>query len=173
MSTRKLVTIIIGAAGLIVAAVIAWILISPLFIDEVVDEEFPIPTSQELADMPVEKKAEIRDDVMAAAAKMPPKESVEPMPEQAAQSAVLVQGQFRDADSHHKGSGSASLYRLADGQHVLRLEGFEVTNGPDLRVILSSHPNPANGDEVHQGFVDLRALNSPLIKSAPSDSLVP
>ena len=71
MSTRKLVTIIIGAAGLIVAAVIAWILISPLFIDEVVDEEFPIPTSQELADMPVEKKAEIRDDVMAAAAKMP------------------------------------------------------------------------------------------------------
>ena len=80
------------------------------------------------------------------------------MPEQAVQSAVLVQGQFRDADSLHKGSGSASLYRLADGQHVLRLEGFEVTNGPDLRVILSSHPNPANGDEVHQGFVDLGAL---------------
>lgn len=161
MPIRKSTLIVIGSTGLIVAAAIAWILISPLFIDEIVEEAFPIPAPRVLAEMSPEKKAEIRDDIMAAASKMPPKEMVEPMPDQTAQTAqptAVVQGRFRDADSLHKGSGDASLLRLGDGKHLLRLYKFRVTNGPDLRVILSSHQNPTNSDEAHQGFVDLGAL---------------
>ena len=161
MLTRKKFFIVTGSAGLIIVAAIAWILVSPLFIDEIVEEAFPIPTPRVLAEMSAENKAAIRDDVMAAASKMPPKEMVEPMPDQTAQTAqtaAVVQGQFRDADSRHKGSGDASLLRLGDSKHLLRLDKFRVTNGPDLRVILSSHQNPTNSDEAHQGFVDLGAL---------------
>ena len=49
----------------------------------------------------------------------------------------LKAGQFQDIDSFHKGSGDATIYRGPDGSHLLRLENFEVTNGPDLHVILS------------------------------------
>ena len=87
MPIRKSTLIVIGSTVLIVAAAIAWILISPLFIDEIVEEAFPIPAPRVLAEMSPEKKAEIRDDIMAAASKMPPKEMVEPMPDQTAQTA--------------------------------------------------------------------------------------
>lgn len=50
---------------------------------------------------------------------------------------VLVRsGQFVDAVE--TGNGAASLYRLADGTHLLRLENFRVDFGPDLRVQLTS-----------------------------------
>jgi hypothetical protein len=45
---------------------------------------------------------------------------------------ALSSGQFEDFDSFHNGSGTATVYELEDGSLVLRLEDFEVTNGPDL-----------------------------------------
>lgn len=36
----------------------------------------------------------------------------------------LKSGQFRDQDRFHKGSGTATIYRLADGSQLLRLEDF-------------------------------------------------
>ena len=68
-------------------------------------------------------------------------------------------GAFRDGDSSHKGSGQAVIHRLADGSHLLRLENFKSTNGPDLRVYLASHPDPRKSSDVKgKGFVDLSAL---------------
>ena len=63
----------------------------------------------------------------------------------------VAAGHFRDADSFHKGSGSATIYRLPDGAHVLRLEDFTVTNGPDLRVLLAQAKDPQSRDELHSG----------------------
>ena len=83
------------------------------------------------------------------------------MPEMMAPSGptVLKRGMFRDADSFHKGEGSATLYELPDGSHVLRFEDFRVTNGPDLRVILASHPDPMSRGNVHSGeYVELGKL---------------
>ena len=72
---------------------------------------------------------------------------------------AVKQGMFRDADSFHKGEGSATLYTLPDGSNVLRLEDFRVTNGPDLRVILASHPDPMSRGNVHSGeYVELGKL---------------
>ena len=85
----------------------------------------------------------------------------EMMPEMMAPAGPVAvkQGMFRDADSFHKGEGSATLYTLPDGSNVLRLEDFRVTNGPDLRVILASHPDPMSRGNVHSGeYVELGKL---------------
>jgi len=47
---------------------------------------------------------------------------------------VLAKGEFHKADK--TGSGTATLYQLADGKRVLRLTDFAVENGPDLHVRL-------------------------------------
>ena len=68
-------------------------------------------------------------------------------------------GTFRDADDFHKGSGRATIYRLADGTHLLRLEDFRVTNGPALHVLLSIHPDPSTRADLNsQSYVDLGDL---------------
>lgn len=69
----------------------------------------------------------------------------------------LARGAFVDADSFHKGSGTALI--VQDGaQRVLRFEDFQVTNGPDLYVYLAKHPQPRSRQEVAQGYVSLGKL---------------
>ena len=84
-----------------------------------------------------------------------------PEPTATAEATVLLlkSGSFRDADSFHKGSGTATIFRGPDGTLVLRLEDFGVTNGPDLHVYLSPHPDPQNPSQVKTaGYVDLGEL---------------
>ena len=47
---------------------------------------------------------------------------------------VLAKGAIHNADK--TGSGTATIYQLADGKRVLRLTNFSVENGPDLHVRL-------------------------------------
>jgi len=47
---------------------------------------------------------------------------------------VLAKGEIHNADK--TGSGTATIYQLADGKRVLRLTDFAVDNGPDLHVRL-------------------------------------
>ena len=80
-------------------------------------------------------------------------------PEAPAQPVKLKSGQFRDQDRFHKGSGAATIYRLADGSRLLRLEDFQVTNGPDLRVILTRAQDPEQAGEVTgPGHLELSKL---------------
>lgn len=60
---------------------------------------------------------------------------------------TVAQGSFVDADRAHRGTGTALLLANPGGA-LLRFEGFEVTNGPDLKVWLSSHPNPTTARDV-------------------------
>lgn len=72
---------------------------------------------------------------------------------------AVAQGSFKDADAFHRGSGTATIYRTEGGAHLLRLENLAVTNGPALRVILSTHPDPERSEQVKQeGYVDLGDL---------------
>ena len=153
-----------GAIAVVIVAAVAWVLVSPLFIDEVVEEAFPgVPTPAALAVMPPERKAEIADAVLTAARGMPDHpmdESMDDMPAAVpAGPELLRRGQFHDADSIHRGSGDAKLFRLTGSASVLRLENLNVTNGPDLRVYLVRHPDPTkSGDIKDSEFVDLGTL---------------
>lgn len=85
------------------------------------------------------------------------------MPDDAASSAepvALLSGMFQDADSFHRGSGTATVYQLGDGgQRVLRLDDFRVTNGPDLRVLLANFPTPTERQHLElAGYVELAPL---------------
>ena len=40
---------------------------------------------------------------------------------------------------------------MPDGSHLLRLEDFDVTNGPDLRVLLAEAGDPMTRDELQAG----------------------
>ena len=56
---------------------------------------------------------------MATMAKMD-SPAEEAMPDEMAESAAVKTGQFRDADRFHRGSGTATIYSLPDGSHVLQ-----------------------------------------------------
>ena len=152
--------LILLAAALVFAA--GWFFVSPLFIDEQVDE----PLSFVLADgtfdidkvmaMPEAERLGMKEEIMDAAAAMPDHPSEEAMPDAPR---VVASGEFMDADAVHKGRGTASVYALPDGNSVVRFEDFRTTNGPALVVYLANHPSPTTADEVTDGgFVNLGKL---------------
>ena len=148
---------LIGAAVIVViaGAAFAWWLLSPLFLNTTVEEEFPFSAT---ADMPVGMTQTEAEDIMQGMAKVD-MEEMEEMPDEMAQAVALASGMFRDADSFHKGSGTATIYRLPDGSGALRFENLNVTNGPDLRVLLSTHPDPQNKAELNEaGYIHIEKL---------------
>ncbi len=124
--------------GFVAGLAAAWYLISPLFITNEVDDAFPMAATAQVPDDMT--RAEVEAE-MVKAADSPSVEATDAMP--AETPTVLATGTFMDADNFHKGSGTATLYTLADGSNVVRLEDFEVTNGPDLHVLLSTSDDPA------------------------------
>ena len=158
------------AIGILAAAAVlgGWWLLSPLVLDRFVNEAAP---GQELTDAERDLLQRIesltpeqlqrmpekqRDDTMRAFTtlqeKLPAVRMNEAPPKE--QAAVLAQGSFIDGDTLHRGSGEASVLRLADGALVLRLSDFMVTNGPALHVYLTADED--GGTE--RGFVDLGPL---------------
>lgn len=129
-----------------------WFFVSPLFIDQAVDESFDFTLEDGSVDldmvmsMPAGKRQAMQDEIMQAAAAAPDQSADEPMPPSGPR--VLARGQFADADAVHKGTGQATLYELPDGSHVVRFEDFRTTNGPALVVYLSAHPAPAKAADV-------------------------
>jgi hypothetical protein len=74
-----------------------------------------------------------------------------------AQPATLYAGRFHSGT--HKTLGNATIYRLPNGNRVLRLSEFETSNGPDLHLYLVAAPDATDNDSVKKaGFVTLGAL---------------
>ena len=154
------------AAGILAipAIALAWWLTAPLFQDDVVDEDFPRAAAAEIPDdmTPEEVEKEMEDaEAVTVEADEPMPDVVEASNEtsEPAGPVVVLSGEVVGADEFHQGTGTATIYQLEDGSHVLRLEDFEVTNGPDLHVILSPVANPTTREEVSaEGYVDLGEL---------------
>ena len=149
----------ITLVGLIAAAIplllLAGWLIRPLFVDTVVDEAFPLGADATVPEELTEDEATV---MMSAASKLEI-EVEESMTEEMSAATVLKTGAFVDGDAFHKGEGTATIYQLDDGSHVLRFEGFRVTNGPALFVLVSPHPNPqGRGDVSDAGYTELARL---------------
>lgn len=146
------------AGGIILIPVLglAWWLLSPLIINQTVAEDFPraanavIPPDMTMAEV---------ETAMAAMESADQPMLTEAMPAAGPIAIAIAAGNFRDADSFHRGRGTATIYRNADGSHILRFEDFRVTNGPDLRVLLAQAPDPQSRQELHAAdYVHLAML---------------
>ena len=152
---KRYLLLLAGVIILIPVLGLAWWLLSPLFISQTVDEEFPRAANAVIPDDMT--MAAVAAEMAAMATTDRPMTTPEPMP--AAGPVAIAAGNFRDADSFHRGSGSATIYRNADGSHILRFEDFRVTNGPDLRVLLAQSPDPQSRRELRDGgYVHLAML---------------
>lgn len=140
--TKKRLLIIAGIVAVPVLA-LAWWLGSPLFLDDEVNETFPTPVAAPASTTTTTSPGEVQMTTVAP--------SEEP-PSAPSQPVALLAGNFVDADESHMGTGTATIYELEDGSRVLRLEAFEVTNGPDLHVLL------VPGDGSMDGAVNLGSL---------------
>ncbi|HLE13971.1 MAG TPA: DM13 domain-containing protein [Anaerolineales bacterium] len=116
---------------------------------EQLEEEFmtALPPAETIAGMPAPERQVLQDEAMKIATHMPEKVMQEHMPTAAittsvAEPVLQLRGEFYGADDFHRGSGMALIYQLADGGYLLRLEDFEVINGPDLHVILAEDDRP-------------------------------
>ncbi len=162
--------IIFAGVGIVIAAIVlfvAWWLLSPLFIDRTVEEEFPFAFN---ATVPTDMTRGEVEKVMATMAKIKTEDVQDSMGDlmmkatgsdssNVSQLTILKTGSFLDADSVHKGSGMATIYQGPDGSRVLRLEDFDSTNGPDLYVMLSPTANPQSREELSSpGYVNLGKL---------------
>lgn len=174
---RKRLLMGITVLVVVIATPIGWYLLSPLFITREVDESFPVAQAALVAQDSMAAQATVTMQAPASDAAMSqteePNESMATsadamMPDMASPTAsvesmttvepkVLRTGQFHAVA--HEGSGSATIYELPDGKRVLRLENFEVLNGPDLYVYVSAAPD-ANDEAAitDAGFVSLGAL---------------
>jgi hypothetical protein len=167
---HRKIAAIVGTPALVVVIIGGYYLGSPFFTSQTVDEELPFAFD---ATIPANMTSSEVMAVMGGMGKVT-QEVNEAMPEsmlpriasgvvnnQTMQRSpvVLKTGDFRDADNFHMGSGNATIYRGPGGSLLLRLENFKVTNGPDLHVLLTSHPNPTSrGDIKGAGYVDLGKL---------------
>lgn len=151
---KRNILIIAGGVILIPVLGVAWWLLSPLFISQTVDEAFPLAAR---AVIPPEMTIAQAEAQMTAAAAGNDPPMAETMP--AGGPVAIAAGQFRDVDSFHRGQGTATIYRNADGSHLLRFEDFRVTNGPDLRVLLAAAADPQSRQELQDGgYVELAEL---------------
>jgi hypothetical protein len=144
----------------------------PLLIRETVQEIFPglaadlqdafaaLPNDQQAAYRAMledEEQGPIMTLEMVRAALLPPaplSEEEQAMPEMEAAVAAL-EGEFIEIDVIHRAQGTATIYQMPDNRKILRLQDFSVTNGPDLRVVLSASAAPKTQEEVELNDIDL------------------
>ena len=156
MKRRKFIILIL----VLIALPIGYYLISPLFIDREVSETFPTSSvAGNIMDDP-----EIRTQAtqqMEIAMDSLPLEIEDPMPEDMQAMQILLRGSLYDL-AHH-GTGTATIYHLADGSRFLRFEDFDVLNGPDLHVYLAvQDPVPNTVGVELAGAIDLGKLKGNL-----------
>ncbi|MEK6977953.1 MAG: DM13 domain-containing protein [Candidatus Hydrothermarchaeota archaeon] len=115
--------------GLVIAAVVAWYLISPVFRVVEVHEESPL-IKDAMETMDAATKVEFEKAVEAARENVMVMTDTMPVPAR-----VVVQGLFKP--SAHDVMGRALLIEV-DDKKILRFEDFETINGPDLHVFLAT-----------------------------------
>jgi len=126
-----------GVIALAVAAIglpLGWYLASPLFLSTTIDE--PLPASSGAP-----------SPAMSPVARASPSAT--------APITALRSGTFSGADEFHFGRGTATLLETEPGRYLVRLEDFEVRNGPDLYVYLSP-----SADGYADGAVELGRLKA-------------
>jgi hypothetical protein len=181
--------------------IVNWWLISPYFIDDVVDEEFSASISEQLAPAdetpvapatPTIEEKSTSGSAPPATDAPPPTEPVQeeaeeqPAPEEPSPTeeepspppppsgpVLLGSGQFVGL-AGHSGTGDAGIFQNPDGSLVLRFENFDIQNGPDLEVYLVPGPDQTS---LSDGSIHLGALKGNIgdqnYELPPGTELVP
>lgn len=134
LPARRWLVVAGAALAALIAFVLVWFQPQKLWIDDRVDEPAPLPMAH-------------RDDA-------PSRPDTTP-----AAPTTLLRGALASRDHHT--AGTVSVLRV-DERQVLRLEGLDTSNGPDLFVYLTT--NPADGPEgaFDDDYVDLGRLKGNL-----------
>ena len=153
MRTRNVIITIV----VVVVLIVAYWLISPLFIVKEVYEPSPLEIGDALDTMDEETMAEFERQVE----EMKPmvKEMDDEMP-----LAVQLLGQGIFEPRAHEVQGKALLIEQ-DGKKVIRFEDFETINGPDLRIYLASDL----GAKDHVDLGAIKATKGNVNYEIPSD----
>lgn len=114
---RVVLGVVVAAAVVISGLGLNWFKPWTLWTDETVREERPAAAPQPAKDRSSDPA------------------SVSPEPEGPR---TVAAGEF--ISHEHATTGAAKILRLSDGSHVLRLEGLDTSNGPDLHVWLTDAP---------------------------------
>ncbi|MDH3731148.1 MAG: DM13 domain-containing protein [Acidimicrobiia bacterium] len=156
--TRWKVTLPVGIALIAVGTWLAFGVfgIQTLFTDDVVDEAPPDFAVGNLSGLEGDDITEdMADDMSEAMTTAPPAAEVaEPVDEVVVE--PMIGGSF--IDRSHPTTGTATILSDGEGRRVLRFEGFETDNGPDLNVYLSTAPPDAPAGDFDGDFVDLGDL---------------
>lgn len=135
------------AAVLVIGAPLTWYLASPLFISTQLDEPAPVLAAATPAPSP--------EAPSAGPPSTAPVPAKSPTPAGTDALRAERRGEFLGEDEFHFGRGVARLIETAPGTWVVRLEDFEVRNGPDLFVYLSESP-----DGYAEGALELGPLKA-------------
>jgi hypothetical protein len=146
--------------------VIVWFEPQKLFIDERVDEDLagfesaaaavttPAPTTSTVPPTTVAVPPQDADSTTTTSTTTSTTSTTTTAP---AGPVVLHQSELQSPGK--AGSGDVFLVELEDGSRVIRFENLDVSNGPDLRVILSPSGLVDDRDAYHlDGFYDLGEL---------------
>ncbi|MFD5424916.1 DM13 domain-containing protein [Streptomyces sp. NPDC127084] len=112
---KPVVRVVLVVVAVALAFGVYWFQPWKLFVDETVREELPQAVPSAAADG-----------------------TGSGVPSAPAEPQVLATGTF--ISHEHTTEGKVRIVRLADGSRVLRLEGLDTSNGPDLRVWLTDAP---------------------------------
>jgi hypothetical protein len=59
----------------------------------------------------------------------------------------------------HPTAGTATIYRMGDGSHILRLTHFKTSNGPDVHIYMVAAADARDNASVERaGFIDLGVM---------------
>ena len=162
LRSRPALSISIGVAVLLVAAVLLW-WFEPqaLLFDRVVDEEFPAvadaPAPEPAADDTEPADASEGEAGAEGAEDQADARVEEAEEEDPTEPLELLSGSF-ESRNRYTVTGGAAVFELPDGSRTLRLEPFESTNGPDLYVYLTAADHADSDDQLDADFVDLGDL---------------
>jgi hypothetical protein len=120
---------LVAVLALAIVGPLGWYLASPLFLSTTIDEPPPVAAAEPTPEAPVATPSRPLPSP-SATPEPTPRPTPTPMP-------IALAGTFSGADEFHFGRGTARLFETAPGAFVVRLEDFEVRNGPDLYVYLS------------------------------------
>lgn len=129
--------------------VLSYWLLEPFFVDDVVEEKFSTSIAAQESTPAPSAAPTPTAPAGAAAAPAAPVPTTQPAP---TGPRLLGSGKFVGL-AGHDGTGDAGIFRLEDGSLTLRLENFDIDNGPDLElyIVPGSRSYSPRGGSLHLG----------------------